>query len=58
MPVYAIESPFFGVIKQAIKLTGVDISTEVLAPVTKLPKNKKDLLIQVLESAQIPIINK
>ncbi|KES14913.1 hypothetical protein GASC598I20_003010, partial [Gilliamella apicola SCGC AB-598-I20] len=41
-----------------IKLTGGDISTEVLAPVTKLPKNKKDLLIQVLESAQIPIINK
>ncbi|WLT07000.1 dihydrodipicolinate synthase family protein [Gilliamella apis] len=58
MPVYAIESPFFGVIKQAIKLSGVDISTEVLAPVEKLPKHKKDLLLQVLKSAQIPIKNK
>ena len=58
MPVYAIESPFFGVIKQAIKLSGVDISTEVLAPVEKLPKHKKELLLQVLKSAQVPIKNK
>lgn len=58
MPIYAIETPFFAVIKQAIKLTGIDISTEVLAPVKKLPNNKQDLLVELLKSAQIPIINK
>ncbi|MCX8601821.1 MULTISPECIES: dihydrodipicolinate synthase family protein [unclassified Gilliamella] len=58
MPIYAIETPFFAVIKQAIKLTGIDISNEVLAPVKKLPNNKQDLLVELLKSAQIPIINK
>lgn len=58
MPIYAIETPFFAVIKQAIKLTGIDISTEVLAPVKKLANNKQDLLVELLKSAQIPIIDK
>lgn len=56
MPIYAIESPFFGVIKQAIKLTGVDISTEVMAPVQKLSDDKKELLIEKLTQANIPFI--
>ena len=53
MPVYAIESPFFGVIKQAIKLSGVDISTEVLAPVMPLTSDKKKVLEKLLSDSKI-----
>ncbi|MCT6889767.1 MAG: dihydrodipicolinate synthase family protein, partial [Lactobacillus sp.] len=53
MPVYAIESPFFGVIKQAIKLSGVDISTEVLAPVMPLTSDKKKVLKKLLSDSKI-----
>lgn len=53
MPVYAIETPFFGVIKQAIKLIGVDISTEVLAPVQKLTDDKKKTLEKLLAESNI-----
>ena len=53
MPIYAIESPFFGVIKQAIKLTGVDISTEVLAPVMPLTSDKKKVLEKLLSDSKI-----
>jgi len=52
MPIYAIESPFFGVIKQAIKLTGVDISTEVLAPVMPLTSDKKKILKKLLSDSK------
>lgn len=53
MPIYAIESPFFGVIKQAIKLVGVDISTEVLAPVMPLTNEKKKILTNLLSDSKI-----
>lgn len=53
MPVYAIESPFFGVIKQAIKLVGVDISTEVLPPVMPLANEKKKILKKLLTDSKI-----
>lgn len=53
MPIYAIESPFFGVIKQAIKLVGVDISTAVLAPVMPLNDDKKRALGKLLSAAKI-----
>lgn len=52
--VYSIESPFFGVIKEAIKLTGLDISTEVLAPVQQLAQDKVNRLKEVLTFAAIP----
>lgn len=52
--IYSIESPFFGVIKEAIKLTGLNISTEVLAPVQKLSAKKKARLEEVLTFAEIP----
>lgn len=54
--VYSIESPFFGVIKESIKRAGLDISTEVLAPVQKLSQEKKDCLEKVLNFAQIPLL--
>ncbi|MBK5142731.1 dihydrodipicolinate synthase family protein [Budviciaceae bacterium BWR-B9] len=52
--VYSLETPFFGVIKQAIKLCGLNISTEVLAPVQKLSEEKKQQLMKVLTFAGIP----
>ncbi|AWH87612.1 dihydrodipicolinate synthase family protein [Limnobaculum parvum] len=52
--VYSLETPFFGVIKQAIKLCGLHISTEVLAPVQMLSEEKKQQLMTVLTSAGIP----
>lgn len=53
MPIYAIESPFFGVIKQAIKFVGVDISTEVLTPVMPLTNEKKKKLTNLLSDSKI-----
>ncbi|AZS49541.1 dihydrodipicolinate synthase family protein [Entomomonas moraniae] len=53
MPVYAIEIPFFGVIKQALKLIGVDVSTEVLAPVQKLTSEKKKAVEKLLTESKI-----
>ncbi|QBH96729.1 dihydrodipicolinate synthase family protein [Limnobaculum zhutongyuii] len=52
--VYSLETPFFGVIKQAIKLCGLNISTEVLAPVKKLSEEKKQQLMKVLTFAEVP----
>lgn len=51
--VYDLESPFFGVIKQAIRLTGLDISTEVLAPVQPLSAEKTERLAAILKAAGI-----
>lgn len=39
---YALETPFFGVVKEAIKACGVDISTAVIAPTRKLSAEKID----------------
>lgn len=39
-PLYALEQPFFGVIKTAIKLSGVDISTAVVPPALPLNDEK------------------
>ncbi|ELO87272.1 dihydrodipicolinate synthetase, partial [Salmonella enterica subsp. enterica serovar Enteritidis str. 6.0562-1] len=30
--IYSLDSPFFGIIKKAIQLSGVDISTHVMPP--------------------------
>ncbi len=37
---YALETPIFGVIKEAVKLSGLDISTAVVAPALKLSSDK------------------
>lgn len=49
--VYSLETPFFGIIKKAIQLSGIDISTHVMPPV--LPANEVHIasLINVLERA-------
>lgn len=39
-PLYALEQPFFGVIKTAIKLSGLDISTAVVPPALPLNDEK------------------
>ncbi|EDQ4650567.1 dihydrodipicolinate synthase family protein [Salmonella enterica subsp. enterica serovar Mississippi] len=39
-PLYALEQPFFGVIKTAIRLSGLDISTAVVAPALPLSDEK------------------
>lgn len=51
--VYDIESPFFGVIKQAIRLCGLDISPEVMAPVLPLSPEKTERLSSILKAAGV-----
>ncbi|MTJ79470.1 MAG: dihydrodipicolinate synthase family protein [Telmatospirillum sp.] len=51
--IYELDRPFFGAIKQAIRLCGLDISTEVLAPVQKLSAAKTKLLVDILDKAGV-----
>lgn len=51
--IYAIETPFFGVVKEAIRMTGLDIPTHVLAPVQKLSEEKKQSLRALLRSSAV-----
>lgn len=51
--VYGIETPFFGVVKEAICLTGLAISTEVLAPVLPLSEQKKEKLASLLKQSAV-----
>lgn len=50
---YAIESPFFGVIKECIKATGMNISTEVIAPTLKLSAEKIAQAKSILRAAGV-----
>lgn len=50
---YALESPFFGVIKECIKAAGTDISTEVIAPTRKLSEEKRLQAIAILRTAEV-----
>jgi len=52
--IYSLDAPFFGIIKEAIRLTGVPISTEVLDPVQKPDEKKKDQLKRLLTFAGVP----
>lgn len=52
---YAIESPFFGVVKEGIKAAGLDISTEVIAPVQKLSVDKTAQVKNILKSIGMEI---
>lgn len=47
---YKIDTPFVNVAKEAIKIRGIDISTEVLPPLRSLPDNGKQELSKKLES--------
>lgn len=47
-PLYALEQPFFGVIKTAIKLSGVDISTAVVPPALPLNNEKTEQVRNIL----------
>ncbi|NDL62136.1 dihydrodipicolinate synthase family protein [Acerihabitans arboris] len=51
-PLYALETPFFGVIKEAVKASGVDISTEVIAPARKLSPEKTHLVKEILHGTR------
>lgn len=48
-PLYTLEQPFFGVIKTAIKLSGLDISTAVMAPALPLSDDKVAVVKAILE---------
>jgi 4-hydroxy-tetrahydrodipicolinate synthase len=47
-PLYVLEQPFFGVIKTAIKLSGLDISTAVVAPALPLSDEKTAVVKAIL----------
>lgn len=47
---YALETPFFGVVKEAIKASGVEISTEVVAPTQKLSTKKIEQIKKILNT--------
>jgi 4-hydroxy-tetrahydrodipicolinate synthase len=46
--IYALEPAHFGVIKEAMRMTGLDISTMPLSPITPLSADKKKLLADIL----------
>jgi len=48
LQLYRVDSPFINVVKEAIKLRGIDISTEMLPPLRSLNEDKKALLIELL----------
>lgn len=48
LQLYQIDTPFVNVAKEAIKLRGINISTEMLPPLTSLDKEKKDILASKL----------
>ncbi|CNC54376.1 dihydrodipicolinate synthase [Yersinia intermedia] len=47
---YALETPFFGVVKEAINASGMSISTEVIAPTRKLSAEKINQVKEILNS--------
>ncbi|RFU69444.1 dihydrodipicolinate synthase family protein [Peribacillus saganii] len=48
---YKLDSPFVNVVKEAIRLTGVDISAAVLPPARLLSEDKKQQLSEILKQA-------
>lgn len=50
---YNLDSPFIGVIKEAMKLRGLDISTYVLPPTRELNAEKKEQLKNILKTADL-----
>lgn len=50
---YNLDSPFIGVVKEAMKLRGLDISTYVLLPTRELNEEKKERLKAILQEADL-----
>ncbi|MBP3040512.1 dihydrodipicolinate synthase family protein [Bacillaceae bacterium Marseille-Q3522] len=50
---YKIDSPFVNVVKEAIKMTGLDISTYVLPPSRRLSEEKLEKVKEVLKLANL-----
>ncbi|CAH2602232.1 CP4-6 prophage; putative 2-keto-3-deoxygluconate aldolase [Rhodovastum atsumiense] len=50
---YAIDTPFYGLLKEALRLTGSDIPTGVVAPATPPDAATKQRLVEVLVRAGI-----
>ncbi|WP_321575631.1 dihydrodipicolinate synthase family protein [Paenibacillus guangzhouensis] len=48
---YALDAPFVNVVKEAIRMRGLDISTQLLAPALPLPESKKAELRRILAQA-------
>jgi 2-dehydro-3-deoxy-D-pentonate aldolase len=48
LPLYKLDSPFMNVVKEAIRLRGIEISTDVLAPVRSISPEKKELVKSIL----------
>ncbi len=46
--IYSLEPAHFGVIKEAMQMVGLDISTAVLSPILPLSDGKKKMLAQIL----------
>ncbi|WP_042337713.1 dihydrodipicolinate synthase family protein [Bacillus andreraoultii] len=46
---YTLDSPFYNLVKDALRLRGFDISTKVLSPATELSADKKAYLIDYLQ---------
>jgi len=53
MPVYGLDQPFFGLVKEAIRLTGSDLSTAVLAPSLPPSAEIQHRLVAVLRGAGV-----
>lgn len=53
MRMYALDTPFFGVVKEAVRLTGSPISTAVLAPSLRPTEQIKAQLAEVLTQAGV-----
>ncbi|MFE7062636.1 dihydrodipicolinate synthase family protein [Sutcliffiella sp. NPDC057660] len=50
---YKLDSPFIGVVKEAMNMIGLNISTNVLPPARVLNDEKKDALNEILKEAGI-----
>ncbi|WP_324829310.1 dihydrodipicolinate synthase family protein [Qipengyuania zhejiangensis] len=50
---YQIDSPFVNVVKEAMKISGLDISTHVLPPSRSLSKEKIQQVKEILESTKV-----
>jgi 4-hydroxy-tetrahydrodipicolinate synthase len=51
--IYKLDSPFVNVVKEAIRLCGLDISTHVLPPSRPLSEMKKQQLTEILKKADL-----
>ncbi|WP_371381401.1 dihydrodipicolinate synthase family protein [Sporomusa aerivorans] len=47
-PIFALESPFYSVVKEAVRMSGIDIPTYVLPPAAQLTGEKIELAKEVL----------